>query len=226
MEQVVALEWAKLFVQLLQTVTWPIFGIVVFWVFRDSITGLIDRLNQITAKGPGFDLSLTQVAKSAAAVGAALGKQSAEQNEPVSESAFIKVAEVFSDNQNKKSNTLSEKVILWVDDRPRNNSSLIQAFRNLGVQVVTVLSTEEAMGLLRDRTFDLIISDMSRPPDHEAGLTLIAKLAESNLKIPVIIFAGHWAAVNKGKEGHIGAEAITNDAGALYETALKILRNR
>jgi hypothetical protein len=58
--------------------------------------------------------------------------------------------------------------ILWVDDVPVNNIAEIESFEALGVEVVTTTTTDQALEALGKKRFDLVISDMGRPPDERA----------------------------------------------------------
>jgi DNA-binding NtrC family response regulator len=119
---------------------------------------------------------------------------------------------------------LNQGRILWVDDHPENNTALINAFKELGIQVILTTSTEQAEELLAQSQFDVVISDMGRPPDDEAGKTLLKWMQSRALKTPVIIYAGSWAAENLGKEKEIGALKITNDPSAVYHLALRAIQ--
>lgn len=60
--------------------------------------------------------------------------------------------------------------ILWVDDEPENNASVIDLLTQLGVNVVAVTTNEEAMKLIntfKDHAsrFDAIVTDGGRPDD-------------------------------------------------------------
>jgi TIR domain len=77
---------------------------------------------------------------------------------------------------NEKDN-FPRRSILWVDDRPGNNVLERQSLRQYGFEFDLAQSTLEALDSLRGRRFDLIISDMGRPPDPRAGYTLLDAFA-------------------------------------------------
>ena len=58
--------------------------------------------------------------------------------------------------------------LLWVDDRPRNNSFLVASLQDRGVQVDIAVSTAGALEALKQARYDAVISDMGarkvRPP--------------------------------------------------------------
>lgn len=219
------LEALKLVVQLIQAVIWPAFAVFLVLVFHRPLKAYVEKLGQASVKLPGgFELSLSQVAASAAAAGAAVGKQAASEDQPVPEDAYRKIAAVFAEPATLKQGTLNQRSILWVDDTPQGNVGLANAFRALGVRVVTATSTAEAERALAD-TFDLIITDMSRRPDPEAGKTLVALLHQRGITTPVIIYAARWAAQHRQEAASLGVRAITNDPGEVYSVAMTVLQS-
>lgn len=82
--------------------------------------------------------------------------------------------------------------ILWVDDNPSNNRGVSAALVEGGAAVpVEALSTEQALTRTDLATFDIILSDMSREGNDEAGYDLLAGLKRLGIETPVIIFAGY-----------------------------------
>lgn len=79
--------------------------------------------------------------------------------------------------------------------------------------------------MLQQERYDVIVSDMSRPPDEEAGKTLLKHLKEQGSTIPVIIFAARWAAEHKDEAAAIGAVLVTNDTSEVYSRTLDVIRN-
>ena len=92
--------------------------------------------------------------------------------------------------QPKSARRISGSSVLWVDDRPANDVYERRALEALGIRVTTSLSTEEALEKARSTQYDAIISDMGRPPDPQAGYTLLDQLRKNKIDIPFIIYAG------------------------------------
>lgn len=109
------------------------------------------------------------------------------------------------------------RTILWVDDRPDNNRFEREALSALGFSFVLAKSTDEALAKLRERNFDVIISDMGRPPDSRAGYTLLSKLQEQGNSAPYIIYAGSRAPEHQAEARRNGAFGTTNRADELME---------
>ncbi|NEC50833.1 response regulator [Actinospica acidiphila] len=82
--------------------------------------------------------------------------------------------------------------ILWVDDHPEGNSALVELFRKAGMEVDLALSTEEATRLFRRRSYDVLISDMTRDGDQRAGVELLRNLEQYHVDTPALVYAGHF----------------------------------
>jgi hypothetical protein len=96
---------------------------------------------------------------------------------------------------------LSGSRLLWVDDIPDNNSHEIETLRGLSVAIDLAQSTDAARDRLRAGAYDLVISDMTRGPDKEAGLELIPLAAGAVSKPSLIYYVGVEAPVPSGVFG-------------------------
>jgi len=90
----------------------------------------------------------------------------------------------------------------------------------LGVNFVLSTSTEDALEKSNHRTFDAIISDMGRPPDPQAGYTLLDKLRANGDRTPFIIYAGSRTAEHREEAKRHGALGCTNRPDELFELVL------
>ena len=52
--------------------------------------------------------------------------------------------------------------ILWVDDFPSNNKSIMDIYKNIGVNFDIAIDNESAFELLKKNHYNLVISDMGR----------------------------------------------------------------
>ena len=71
-------------------------------------------------------------------------------------------------------------------------------------------STDEAMDKLRQRPYDLVISDMGRPPDPRAGYTLLDTMRQAGIHTPFVIYAGSRAPEHVAEARRRGALGATN----------------
>jgi two-component system, NtrC family, nitrogen regulation response regulator NtrX len=78
--------------------------------------------------------------------------------------------------------------LLIVDDDPNTLASLSRAFRLAGHEATVADNARRAEDLLRDETFDLILSDVVMP--GKSGLELLEELKASGLKTPIVLISG------------------------------------
>jgi len=135
---------------------------------------------------------------------------------------LIKLAEIASPH-------IQGKSILWVDDIPHGNKLERASFRALGINVVNTLSTEEALDSLERDEFDLLISDVGRGHEHNAGFQMLDKfftpLNEHSQNIivpPIIIYHGTPnKSSDRDKMAHEkGAIGATHIPSILYASVL------
>jgi CheY-like chemotaxis protein len=118
--------------------------------------------------------------------------------------------------------------ILWVDDNPDYNTNERQAIRNLwkNVQFALARSTDEALKLLTTdpSRFSLVISDMGRPGDREAGFTLLQSMRDAGIDIPTIFYAASANPARNAEAQRLGARGMTNDPNQLLTLVGQAMR--
>jgi CheY-like chemotaxis protein len=112
---------------------------------------------------------------------------------------------------------LSQASVLWVDDNPSNNRYERAALEALGIQFTISTTTEDALERIRAKAYDVIISDMGRPPDNRAGYTLLDEKRELGDRAPFIIYAGSNRPEHKAEARRRGALGSTNDPQELFQ---------
>jgi len=120
-------------------------------------------------------------------------------------------------------NQLIGKSVLWVDDNPNNNMLAVRALRRLQLDVEQVTSTELGLEALKQRHFDLIISDMGRGTNLRAGYELLQAVREQGIKVPFFIFAGADKPEFRKEAAERGAQLSTNDMLELIDHTIKQL---
>jgi CheY-like chemotaxis protein len=110
--------------------------------------------------------------------------------------------------------------VLWVDDRPWNQHFEREAFRTLGFSFVLARSTEEALKEIEHQKFDVIISNMGRPPDQRAGYTLLERLRAMGNKTPFIIYTAIDAREHDAESRRFGAIGATDRPEELMQLVL------
>lgn len=115
--------------------------------------------------------------------------------------------------------------LLWVDDVPRNNAYLVAALRAQGVQVDTALDTDEALARFQADPYDVVVSDMARGGDRQAGIALTRRLKALAPQLPVYIYCGVETAHNRREEAlAAGATGITASGTELLAALPLVLR--
>jgi CheY-like chemotaxis protein len=137
---------------------------------------------------------------------------------------FIKEFQGDRDASSKPKETkrhLRSVNILWVDDEPSNNESIMDIYRFQGVKFDLAISTAQALEKLTGNDYDLVISDMGRGSEPDAGLRLLKEINEKIINPPpVFIFSSFKAKTKFGQRAKDeGAALVTS---SLRELTLEL----
>ncbi|SEA50596.1 response regulator [Variovorax sp. YR216] len=212
--------------KLLGVFVWPAVLIVVLVKFAPALKDFFYSLGEFSLKGAGFEATAKrkQAEVTAALVAASVSRPDAATTPESAARNANEAAAVVADTVNARIiRRATAATALWVDDRPANNVFERQALEALGVSFVLATSTEEALKLTAKQRFDVIISDMGRPPDPHAGYTLLDKLRGAGDKTPFIIYAGSNAPEHKAEARSRGAMGSTNRAAELFQYVIAAL---
>jgi len=186
----------------------------------------LSGLGELSFKVLGVEATLkkTQVQAAAALAAAAAAKPEAIAAPNSTASDARAVANVISELVTPRSlRRASNAMVLWVDDRPDNNRFERQALEALGIRFALATSTEDALEKTQRQSFDVIISDMGRPPDPRAGYTLLDALRSRGDPTPYIIYAGSRAPEHVAEARKRGALGCTNRPEELFQMVLRAL---
>ena len=121
--------------------------------------------------------------------------------------------------------------VLWVDDHPENNAGLSYALQALGMIVVCVGSNDGiADAFAAAGGFDVVITDMyrdaigSKRAQPEGGLETVQIIKGRSTSVPVIIYAGSYAASHANDQLKAPVIAITNDAQVVLTRVTEIVK--
>ncbi|GLJ87873.1 P-loop NTPase fold protein [Streptomyces poonensis] len=107
--------------------------------------------------------------------------------------------------------------VLWVDDRPEGNRSLVSYLEGRGAEVLLAEDGWSAERVLRSRPVDLLLSDIARGADRDAGLTDLARWREQERFVgPAVFFAGRVTPARERQSREVGAR-ITASGGELLQ---------
>ncbi len=110
--------------------------------------------------------------------------------------------------------------ILWVDDRPESVAHETAMLEGLGARVLHARSTQEAAKLLGGGRVDLILSDIARGGDPQAGVKGLQALRAAGRAVPVIFYVRD---VEESKGVPKGAFGITDDPEELLHLVFDVL---
>lgn len=210
---------------LVQALVWPAIFVLLAVYFGDAVREFLVDLGEITLTAGGLDVTASrqQGIKAAALIGAATERKPSEQTQdvPETESAQNIAVELIQALTGRARQQLTESTILWVDDEPSNNIIEREALSLLGIRVTTSRATETAREKLQADAYDLVITDMGRGEDTEAGFTLLAEIRDIGEVVPVIIYTGRD--VDRETAGRRGAFGVAADPPELFMLILRVL---
>jgi len=91
--------------------------------------------------------------------------------------------------------------LLWIDDKPANNTIEIALLNRLNVTIDLARTDEEAKQRLGSGVYDVVLSDMERGQDEEAGKKFISQVVSAVLAPPLIFYVGKARGVPEGAFG-------------------------
>jgi len=121
------------------------------------------------------------------------------------------------------SERMTGKSVLWVDDNPNNNMLAMRALEKLHLDVQQETSTEAGLQAIARRRFDLVISDMGRASNMQAGYDLLKAIRDAGNPVPFFIFAGSDTPEFRREALARGAELSTNDMLELIDGVIQKL---
>ena len=208
----------------LGVLVWPALILFLAIRFRASLADFFSHLAEFSFKAPGLEATARrQQVEAAAALGAAVANQTEQSAGGAPDLSDVADALAQAVPDARAQRRLQGRLVLWVDDRPDNNRYERRALEALGVRFALSTSTEDALEHIQRRAFDLIISDLGRPPDSQAGYTLLDKLRSEGDRTPFVIYAGSRAPDLVQEARRRGALGSTNSPQELIRIVTQAL---
>jgi CheY-like chemotaxis protein len=159
---------------------------------------------------------------------ASLTAATAKSDTPTSEAELNKIVEVVQAAGPSRAATEDgwRNCILWVDDRPENNTWERKAFEAMGIRPTLALSTDEAFERLAQAKFAAIISDMGRREGPREGYVLLDRLRKGGDRTPLFFYAASNAPEHKLETRKHGGQGCTNNAQELFEMVTRAVIQR
>jgi CheY-like chemotaxis protein len=214
---------AQQWLQLIGDLVWPVVVVLCVLIFRRPMVALLENASELRLKAAGIEASVKREVAAAAAVTAAELTRKGTADGGFSVDDVRNIALVLPGLQVQR--RIEGARVLWVDDHPRNNRFEREALEALGIRVDISTSTESGLAATAANPYRLIISDMSRPPDHRAGYTLLDALAKSGVRTPVVFYTGSQTAAQAAEARAHGAVGSTASARELIAIVTSILEH-
>lgn len=168
---------------LLGVVLWPLVVLTLVLLFRYELSDLLSR-DQVALNVPG---GVRVVANRSEAAAQALVDAAKDKDQPL-DPKWLGPAVKTTSAEVKRLGRPAR--VLWVDDRPKNNEPEKKALEALDMTVRLSGTTRDALRAIRRLgPYDVVISDMARPPFRRAGYRLIRAMRRRRVMTPVVIYA-------------------------------------
>ncbi|WP_433352100.1 response regulator [Micromonospora saelicesensis] len=164
-------------------VLWVVFATVVFCVLRPAIVTQLHRMQSLRTPFGEADFAANMTL---------IGEAAAQSQAQTGESVTIRARRAAVSRLDHAADIVRGGRILWVDDHPEWNRAMVQLCERVGMTVDTARSTDEALGILSPRGYDLVITDMRRGDDGQAGESLADEMERRALNISIIVYAGRF----------------------------------
>jgi len=180
--------WQSLLLELLKNpgLFWVILVSIVVWRFFKPLRyDLLPNLSVLKVMGVEFSFVQDSIAHAIA-----LAEKSKEfPRADISEEDQQRVI----NRVRKNANLFRGRRILWIDDFPDGPANERKMLQSLLVDVDIATSTAAAEKLLqaKDKKYDLILSDMKRDGDSQAGLKFLQDYAKHKKRAPFIFYVGY-----------------------------------
>jgi CheY-like chemotaxis protein len=209
-------DFAKL-ISAVASLAWPVVLAILLFKLFEPIRSLVEsaRARKFTIKVAGNELTMDEASEQQRVLLADVQNKVADlekrltlgQPQPSPQIVDVRVG---------------AKRVLWVDDKPKNNSFLVASLEERGVRVDTALSTDEGVAKFKKAPYDIVLSDMGRPEGEKAGIDLAKRIKAISPITPIFIYCGNWAASNLRKEALAAGVAEITSSGSTLLGALPL----
>lgn len=138
----------------------------------------------------------------------ALLKRTWHRLEPADEAAVVRAVEYRP--------MVGTPRILWADDNPGSIEFERHAFHHAGIVTIWTGSTSGALALLENNQFDLVITDMERNGNPQAGYELLQEIKRRQDDLPVIEYSSSDKHEHVQKFKEAGGRDATNKPDVLF----------
>jgi len=213
---------------LITAIAWPAVVILALRWFAPTLRSLFDDKSDVSLTGWGW--AITAKRESREAIALAEVSKADETAEP-RQLANLKygLGKSFAATKWIQQLNISDTVgksILWVDDAPDNNTFEREAFEALGMKVHFAPATSQALEMIRENQYDVVISDMSRPEGQRAGYDLLAKIKMLRPAMPFVLYSSSNTPEQEAEIKSAGAYGSTARASDLIRLVTDAIKSR
>jgi len=219
-------------ISFLQVIAWPLVILIILLLLRIPLKTFLENIGEINLKAGLFETTAKrqqQLLVASTSLGAATERWQEDTSGgklPPDPDKMIQLADRIDQLMTPETTQrLQGASALWVDDRPLLTSYERRALEALGIQVTISKATDDALERLQTKTYDGIISDMSRPPDKYAGYMLLEKVKSMGITTPFIIYASGKKPEYVVEAKRRGAFGSTNEPQELLEMVIQAIRD-
>jgi CheY-like chemotaxis protein len=218
-----AQQWLQLTSTLVNGLAWPAALVICLLVFRRPLRRFLGDLSEFSFKTAGLEASAKRGQVAVAAVAAAEASRGTMDGDagPGAQPNLEDIEKVLPGKWAQR--RIEGARVLWVDDHPQNNRYERQALEALGIRIDLSTSTETALELAEEVPYRLIISDMGRPHDPQAGFTLLAALKRQHDEVPVVFYTGSASKADVAEARKRGAVDRTASPRELVAIVTEVL---
>jgi CheY-like chemotaxis protein len=205
-------------------ISWPVLLLIVVFVVRRQLPVLVSKLADRITKAPGgFEFAPPAVSalQDTIEAGAEQYKDQPEQLVQFVREQVKKLPELRGATPATDRPALAGRSILWVDNQPMNNTYEANVLKRLGASILFARSNDEAEAHLKQDRFDLVISDIGRGLQRDAGYNLLEHIRSSHRRLPVIFYTGNAANADSARVRE--AYGVTNTPGDLINLVVRAL---
>lgn len=221
------IEVVRELIRLIEILVWPCILLLILTYVRVPLKRFMDDVGEFSfIAGPtGLEASAKRrQMEAAASLAAAEALRSGQEDGGFDETKVAGIAETVTRATSRRAmRSRGPATILWVDDNPSNNVYERRALEALNIQIEESLSTDDAMQKLHGRKYDVVITDMGRPPDARAGYTLLQRMQEEDIETPLIIYARGNRPEHRREALRRGAFGNTNNPQELFRLVTRAL---
>lgn len=224
MDPTVQVELIKQSSALAQAIIWPAAALLVIFKFKGGMGEFFRRVSELNLKTPAGEFS-AKAAQATALLGAAqTAKQSTDDASSGQEStAAVREVPTRVEAAIRAGARLRGRRVLWVDDNPGNNRYESEAFRTLGIEVVTARDTDDAVRELQRSRYDAAITDLTRGSNARAGLEFIALARDAHPRLPIFVYSSRKGQSQYAEAAKLGAAGTTFQPNELFDLVTRRL---